>query len=101
MNDFGPGIVQYSSFIYLGLSVMIGYVILRVYNSKKKDSRETAEDRLARELDEFRRAHAPEAQAPEAEPPPPDASGLEGPNYTPDQRAAIDAAVARDTTPRP
>jgi len=93
MDDFGSGIVKYSSFIYLGLSVMIGYVLLRVYGSKNKQQRETAEDRLARELAEFRGTHAPATNQPD---PAEDASGLEGPSYTDDQRAALDAAKAKD-----
>jgi hypothetical protein len=93
MDDFGSGLVKYSSFIYLGLSVMIGYVLLRVYGSKNKDTRETAEDRLARELEELRAAHAPAAKQAD---PALDASGLEGPAYTEDERAALDAARAKD-----
>lgn len=84
--EFESWTMKYGSFIYLGLSLCVGYVIWMVFRGKaaKERKRDLAEEMLQAEV---ARLEKPRAVDPER-----DGSGLAGPAYTPEQQAAIDSA---------
>lgn len=94
MDDYGSSFIRYSSFIFLGLSLSIGYFILR-WMSAKKEKLRSAEDALREEIERLRQERAARGETDSA-------SGLEGPNYTPEERAAIERAraIAQETESR-
>jgi len=78
--------MKYGSFIYLGLSLSVGYVIWMAFRGKaaKEQKRDLAEELLRQEVERLEKPRPAQAE--------PDGSGLAGPSYTPEQQAAIDSA---------
>ena len=78
--------MKYGSFIYLGLSLCVGYVVWMVFRAKaaKEKKRDLAEELLRHEVERIERPRVVEPER--------DGSGLAGPAYTAEQQAAIDSA---------
>ena len=88
MNEGMPWATQYASFIFLGVSVLIGYLIWRVRSSRRlgEEKRSVAEELLAKEIAEL---DAGRHAAPDAEH---DGSGLGAPAYTAEERNLLERA---------
>ncbi|MDX2175626.1 MAG: hypothetical protein SF028_04060 [Candidatus Sumerlaeia bacterium] len=81
-TGFADAAVEYASFIFLGLSLTIGYIVWRIVGTKRGGpSGEAADDALRAELERVRKEGAGGG-----------ASGLEGPGLSPEERAALRAA---------
>lgn len=91
MNDGMPWATQYASFIFLGVSVLFGYLIWRVRSSRRshEQKRTVAEEMLAQEIAQLEKRRGG------AQPDEHDGSGLGAPSYTAEERALLDRARAQ------
>jgi hypothetical protein len=87
--------IRYASFIFLGLTLVVGYAIMRAFGARWKQERSGGEQWLEKQLAEARAERERRRRTLDAP------SGLEGPAYDPEQRAAIDRARAEGAEPPP
>ncbi len=92
MNEGMPWATEYASFIFLGLSVCIGYALWRIRVARRgtRSRRDLAEHLLEREIAEL------ESSRSGVERPGRDGSGLSGPAYTPEEEALLRRAREAD-----
>lgn len=86
-------LVRYASFIFLGLTLVVGYALMRAFGAKWKQERSGGEEWLEKQLAEARAERERGKRTLDAP------SGLDGPAYDPEQRAALDRARAEDAEP--
>lgn len=93
MGEEVPWATRYASFIFLGLTISVGYVFWRIRSTKRSNAvrRDLAEEILAREV------AALEQQPSEESHEDIDGSGLAGPAYTPQERAILERAASEES----